>query len=303
MPGHGNSSVCTGCELAMDYFVVHSQSCGGPPIRSIQDCVWKEVCKRMPASGILRGPSYPFTSEAFAKQLKYKVRLALLDLDNPPSWFQSQGADHLSAQEAREFANSSGPVKLLTNPKAAGYIQNPISVYYCYLEGSRLDKCIAEVTNTPWGDRVRFIFNPRGEDVPKSLHVSPFMDMRATWHLVAPAPLDHLSLTVLAQRHPKFGDFFDAHLVARRVSGPTSGLRNEEAQLDDSAQVWVHAPEDGMSDILAGSKAVVEGCHFLHPPYEGSAGEAAGEGPDKPSTEQPGLPIPMGGRTGVPVAD
>mmetsp|Transcript_23629 Transcript_23629/g.65539 ORF Transcript_23629/g.65539 Transcript_23629/m.65539 type:complete len:298 (-) Transcript_23629:69-962(-) len=162
---------------------------------------------------------------------KYKVRLALLDLDNPPSWFQSQGADHLSAQEAREFANSSGPVKLLTNPKAAGYIQNPISVYYCYLEGSRLDKCIAEVTNTPWGDRVRFIFNPRGEDVPKSLHVSPFMDMRATWHLVAPAPLDHLSLTVLAQRHPKFGDFFDAHLVARRVSGPTSGLRNEEASL------------------------------------------------------------------------
>ena len=28
--------------------------------------------------------------------------------------------------------NGAGPVRLLTNPVAAGYVQNPISVYYCY---------------------------------------------------------------------------------------------------------------------------------------------------------------------------
>ncbi len=38
-----------------------------------------------------------------------------------------------------------GPVKLLTNPVSAGYVINPISVYYCYSKAGALDKCIAEV--------------------------------------------------------------------------------------------------------------------------------------------------------------
>jgi len=42
-------------------------------------------------------------------------------------------------------------------------------------------KGIAEVTNTPWGDRVRFVFRPAGDESPKALHVSPFMDMDNTW--------------------------------------------------------------------------------------------------------------------------
>lgn len=29
-------------------------------------------------------------------------------------------------------APCAGPVKLLTDPISAGYVQNPISVYYCY---------------------------------------------------------------------------------------------------------------------------------------------------------------------------
>ena len=44
-----------------------------------------------------------------------------------------------------------------------------------------LKVCIAEVTNTPWGARVTFLFDPAGQDVPKALHVSPFMDMASTW--------------------------------------------------------------------------------------------------------------------------
>lgn len=52
-----------------------------------------------------------------------------------------------------------GPVRLLTHPPAAGYTQNPISVYYCYSpDGQRLEQCIAEVTNTPWAERVTFLF-------------------------------------------------------------------------------------------------------------------------------------------------
>lgn len=48
------------------------------------------------------------------------------------------------------------------DPTSAGYHQNPISVYYCYNLQGALDICIAEVTNTPWGERVRFLFKVRG---------------------------------------------------------------------------------------------------------------------------------------------
>lgn len=74
-----------------------------------------------------------------------------------------------------------GPVHLLANPISAGYHQNPISVYFCYGADMHLQRCIAEVTNTPWGERVTFLFDPRGCHTPKALHVSPMMDMSNTW--------------------------------------------------------------------------------------------------------------------------
>ena len=69
----------------------------------------------------------------------------------------------------------------MTHPQVAGYVQNPISVYYCFGRGSSLEVCIAEVTNTPWGERVTFLFEPCGETTPKALHVSPLMDMKGEW--------------------------------------------------------------------------------------------------------------------------
>jgi DUF1365 family protein len=108
--------------------------------------------------------------------------MAVVDLDNPPSWWRRAAGDNLSAGEARRLAGTAGPVRLLTHPPSAGYSQNPISVYYCYgADGGQLERCIAEVTNTPWGERVTFLFRPGGETVPKALHVSPLMDMRSTW--------------------------------------------------------------------------------------------------------------------------
>lgn len=39
-----------------------------------------------------------------------------------------------------------------------------------------------QVTNTPWAERVTFVFRPvGGERVGKALHVSPLMDMEGTW--------------------------------------------------------------------------------------------------------------------------
>ncbi|KAI3719686.1 hypothetical protein L6452_20588 [Arctium lappa] len=147
---------------------------------------------------------------------KYSVRYALIDLDHaihsPP--------DHLSPQQARDIAQTNGPVFLLTIPPSVGYEQNPLSLYYCYdVEGSTrcLKKCIAEVTNTPWGERVRFLFNPNSDIVAKPLHVSPFMDMLGSWSMRTNIPGDNLVVNI-SVKHPKLGDYFTASLTANRVS-------------------------------------------------------------------------------------
>ncbi|GAA0163816.1 hypothetical protein LIER_19593 [Lithospermum erythrorhizon] len=144
---------------------------------------------------------------------QYSVRYALYELDHSPT-------EHLSASQARLFAGTNGPVFLLSIPPSVGYEQNPLSVYYCYEnEGSTLSlkKCIAEVTNTPWGERVVFLFDPNSDTVAKPLHVSPFMDMHGNWRIKANAPGDSLAIEISVQ-HPELGDYFTATLMAKKVS-------------------------------------------------------------------------------------
>ena len=71
-----------------------------------------------------------------------------------------------------------------------------------------------QVTNTPWGGKVVFAFDPAGDAVPKCLHVSPFMAMGSTWRLTAPAPGAQLLLRVKVE-DPEHGPFFSAVLKVR----------------------------------------------------------------------------------------
>lgn len=87
--------------------------------------------------------------------------MALVDLDDPPSWFVKQSSNHWNAEMCRKMAGTqgltfskreitffrfvTGKVELLTNPISCGYVQNPISVYYCFSHSGVLEKCIAEV--------------------------------------------------------------------------------------------------------------------------------------------------------------
>ncbi|CAN8290680.1 unnamed protein product [Cochlearia groenlandica] len=146
---------------------------------------------------------------------RYSVRYALFDLDDA----SNAPPDHLSADEARVVSHTTGPIFLLTIPPSVGYEQNPLSLYYCYdLQGSskRLSKCIAQVTNTPWGERVTFVFDPERDTVAKSLQVSPFMDMLGNWTIRANEPGDDLFVSI-ESRHPHLGNFFSATLRAKKV--------------------------------------------------------------------------------------
>ena len=160
-------------------------------------------------------------------RFEYAVRYCLVDLDStepPPACCASQLADRLTADAARRLTGCAGRVKLLLLPASAGYAQNPICVYYCYAaapagvpaEEAPLQCCIADVDNTPWGDRATFAFAPGGDVVPKPMHVSPLQDMRSAWSLRASDPGVSLEVHVSCQ-HPELGHFFDASLRATRL--------------------------------------------------------------------------------------
>ncbi|HAZ60542.1 MAG TPA: DUF1365 domain-containing protein [Gammaproteobacteria bacterium] len=78
-----------------------------------------------------------------------------------------------------------GPVRLLTHLACLGYRFNPVSFFYCYDSAdSRLEAIVAEITNTPWGERCTYTLDCRsGHDdrlrfrFAKDFHVSPFMPM------------------------------------------------------------------------------------------------------------------------------
>ncbi|MEQ9210898.1 MAG: DUF1365 family protein, partial [Pseudomonadales bacterium] len=62
----------------------------------------------------------------------------------------------------------SGPVRMLTNLRVAGFLINPIVCYYCYSdekEGgqSQLEYVVTEVTNTPWGERTHYLLSCQNE--------------------------------------------------------------------------------------------------------------------------------------------
>ena len=68
--------------------------------------------------------------------------------------------------EARTGVRPAGPIRLLTHPRYAGYVFNPLSLFYCFdAGGDRVQAVVADVTNTPWGERHQYVLGrARGLD-------------------------------------------------------------------------------------------------------------------------------------------
>lgn len=118
-----------------------------------------------------------------------------------------------------------GPIRLLTNLRYAGYVFNPISLYYCYDHDGRLQRVLADVSNT-YGGRHGYWLNPIGEtrrrfraEAGKALHVSPFMDYDVDYEFVLTPPADslvaHLNVTRRDAAKPVAGRLFDATLTLK----------------------------------------------------------------------------------------
>jgi hypothetical protein len=129
--------------------------------------------------------------------------------------------DHVEAELGRR---PTGPIRLLTHGRYFGVTMNPVSFYYGFNEdGKTLDWVLAEITNTPWGERHAYLMTAADAErhgralhwrFDKQFHVSPFiaMDRGYRWAFTPPAADLHVQMDVLAGSEREF----DATLTLER---------------------------------------------------------------------------------------
>lgn len=158
------------------------------------------------------------------------------------AWFRRAdylGPDGMSLAEAvrdeierRRGLRPGGPVRVLTHPRYWGVCFNPVSFYYVFsADGERVEWIVADVTNTPWGQKHAYVLGPFGDPdergtwrpvTPKEFHVSPFLglDMDYRWRLTPPGE----KLLVSIENHDNDGRLFDATFSLRRRPLDRAGL-------------------------------------------------------------------------------
>lgn len=201
--------------------------------------------------------------------------------------------------EERTGGRPRGPIRMLTNLRYLGLIENPVSFYFCFdPSGEELDKVVAEVTNTPWGDRHAYVLGSDGggmvltDSQEKALHVSPLMAMEHQYdfRFGTPGP----TLPVHIESHKEGDLHFDATLSLERteisraslgrvlVSYPPMSWRTTFAIYRQAALSWLrgapfHArPPMGLRPGIGGS--VGPGSGTAAPAEGGAAARGDAEG-------------------------
>jgi DUF1365 family protein len=219
-----------------------------------------------------------------AEEFHHRLFMIYLDLDELPALFDASAfwsarrpalawfrrADYLGEQEVplkeavlalvaqRTGTHPEGPVRLLTHLRYMGHCFNPVSFYYCFdASGERVAAVVAEVSNTPWGERHAYVMAAsetldRGTvqvlhmQFDKQLHVSPLMgmDRRYDWRLTVPSE----QLLVHIESHPRSQEegAFDATLSLRRREIEARSLRRALVRyplmtLQVQAHIYSHA--------------------------------------------------------------
>ena len=121
-----------------------------------------------------------------------------------------------------------GPIRVLTHLRTFGHGFNPVTFYYCYdVQGKSVEAVVAEITNTPWGERHAYALRrPEGGKLrfrfDKRFHVSPFMPMEQGYDWRFSEPGERLAVHMANLR---LGwRVFDATLRLRRREITTASL-------------------------------------------------------------------------------
>lgn len=173
--------------------------------------------------------------EPFDHRFRYGVSFLYIDLDEVAAafcgrwlwsarrptvaWFRRE--DYLGPPEqplvqsvrdllaAHGLESLQGPIRLLTHPRYFGFLINPVSFYFCYdSDGETLRAVVAEVTNTPWGERHNYVIRAADQEkqavfsrtLEKEFHVSPFLPMDMTYHWQLSSPGQQLKIHIDARK-------------------------------------------------------------------------------------------------------
>ena len=148
------------------------------------------------------------------RSFQYSSYYWLVDVDSLPTLPRSlrpfarfRASDHLGDPAGTLSGNvrklltdnniEADQVLLLTSPRTAGHVFNPLSVFYCLAGGEQV-AAVAEVHNT-YGGRHVYLLRPddAGRDrVEKCFYVSPFLPMGGQYLMRTPVPGDKLNVSI-----------------------------------------------------------------------------------------------------------
>ena len=95
----------------------------------------------------------------------------------------------------------SGKIKLLCFPRFFGYVFNPLSIFYCYGEDSKLKAILYEVKNT-FNEQHTYVFSASTSSklilhrCNKKFYVSPFIEMEMSYNFRLLKPGSRISIFI-----------------------------------------------------------------------------------------------------------
>jgi len=111
--------------------------------------------------------------------------------------------DNVDAYLAENGINlDGGAITMLANARSAGYVFNPLSLFWCHDRQGALVCVVAEVHNT-YGQRHRYLLHPDDAgraETEKQFYVSPFYPVDGFYRMSVPEPAETLALTMTLHR-------------------------------------------------------------------------------------------------------
>lgn len=207
------------------------------------------------ANGIFRGWVRHRRYRPKAHEFRYPIFMLYLNLDDINAltqrhWFFSKGRfnvvsfhrddylcpeqgdlKHAVKHEVTRLGGSwpGGDVYMLSHVRYFGLCFNPITTYYVHNPEGELVYLLAEVTNTPWGERHRYLIRAdhhktHRSQCAKAHHVSPFMEMNMDYQWRFNDPDKRLLLHLENWQGDE--QIFDATLTMKRQAFSGKNLRN-----------------------------------------------------------------------------
>ncbi|WP_370890349.1 DUF1365 domain-containing protein [Janibacter sp. GXQ6167] len=111
--------------------------------------------------------------------------------------------------------HASDRVLMLAQPRSAGYVFNPLSVYWVITTDSVVRAIVAEVHNT-YGERHAYLLDPDAEgrsETDKAFYVSPFNDVEGRYRIRTTLRPDRVAVSIALETDD--GPLFSASVSGR----------------------------------------------------------------------------------------